>query len=303
MLARLLSALILLSSCSPAFADTPGQVINKLCATHTWFSQIQPGPGNINCTQPSYADLSGSAPATVWGTITGTLSNQTDLQSALNAKQATGNYITALTSDVTASGPGSVAATIASNAVSNAKFRQSAALSVVGNSTNATANVADIAAASDGQVIRRSGTAIGFGAVNLASANAVTGTLPNGNTTGSASAGASTLALRDANGVVELQVMNPINQQSGTTYTLVAADNGKTVQFTSGSAITLTIPSGLGAKFNCLIDQEGAGQITFSASGTTLHNAHSLTKTFGQYSVATVLATAANVFTLSGDMQ
>lgn len=35
--------------------------------------------------------------AIAWGSITGTLSNQTDLITALNAKQATGNYITSLT--------------------------------------------------------------------------------------------------------------------------------------------------------------------------------------------------------------
>jgi hypothetical protein len=44
------------------------------------------------------------------------------IQTQLNAKQATGNYITALTGDVTASGPGSVAATIANNAVVTAKI-------------------------------------------------------------------------------------------------------------------------------------------------------------------------------------
>lgn len=49
-----------------------------------------------------------------WGSITGTLSAQTDLQTALNGKQATGNYITATTGDVVATGPGSVAATLAS---------------------------------------------------------------------------------------------------------------------------------------------------------------------------------------------
>jgi len=70
---------------------------------------------------------------------------------------------------------------IATNAVANGDFRQSAALSVVGNSTNATADVADISAGSDGQVLRRSGTAIGFGQINLASSNAVTGSLPAAN--------------------------------------------------------------------------------------------------------------------------
>lgn len=104
-----------------------------------------------------------------------------NVRTQIAGKQPTGNYITALTGDVTASGPGSVAATIAANAVSNSKLRQSAGLSVIGNSTNSTANVADITAGTDNQVLRRNGTAIGFGAVNLASSNAVTGVLPLGN--------------------------------------------------------------------------------------------------------------------------
>jgi len=63
--------------------------------------------------------------------------------------------------------------TIANNAVTNAKFRQSAALSVVGNATNATANVADIAAGTDHNILRRSGTAIGFGSIDLSQTGAV----------------------------------------------------------------------------------------------------------------------------------
>lgn len=94
-----------------AFSDTPGQVINKVCPSHQWINSIVPGQPPT-CLQPGYSDLSGTAPAAVWGSIVGTLSNQTDLQSALNAKQNTGNYITALTGDVSASGPGSVAATV-----------------------------------------------------------------------------------------------------------------------------------------------------------------------------------------------
>lgn len=82
--------------------------------------------------------------------------------------------ITELTGDVTAGpGSGSQVATIANNAVTNAKFRQSTALSIVGNSTNGTANVADITAATDFTILRRSGTSIGFGSINLASSNAV----------------------------------------------------------------------------------------------------------------------------------
>jgi hypothetical protein len=89
----------------------------------------------------------------------------------------TGDQTITLTGDVTGSGTGSFAATIANNAVTYAKFQQVAGLSVVGNATNATANAANITAALDGQVLRRTGTAIGFGALDLTSANSVTGKL------------------------------------------------------------------------------------------------------------------------------
>lgn len=56
--------------------------------------------------------------------------------------------------------------TIGANKVTDAMLRQSAALSLVGRSANSTGNVADIAAASDGQVMRRSGTSIGFGDIS-----------------------------------------------------------------------------------------------------------------------------------------
>ena len=62
-----------------------------------------------------------------------------------------------------------------------ANLTQIAGLSVLGVTGNSTADVAAITAALDGQVLRRSGTSLAFGAVNLASTNAVTGTLPVGN--------------------------------------------------------------------------------------------------------------------------
>lgn len=81
--------------------------------------------------------------------------------------------IDGLIGDVLASGPGVVTATIASHAVTNAKFRQSVGLSLVGRSTSTTGDVADITAASDHQVLRRSGTSIGFGSIDLSQSNAV----------------------------------------------------------------------------------------------------------------------------------
>lgn len=71
--------------------------------------------------------------------------------------------------------------TISSNAVTNDKFRQSAGLSIVGRSASSTGNIADITAASDHQVLRRSGSTIGFGAIALNQGAAVTGILGIGN--------------------------------------------------------------------------------------------------------------------------
>lgn len=64
-----------------------------------------------------------------------------------------------LTGDVTTSG---AAATLANNAVSDAKLRDSAALSVIGRAANSSGDPGDIAAGIDGQVLRRSGTSLGF---------------------------------------------------------------------------------------------------------------------------------------------
>jgi hypothetical protein len=92
-----------------------------------------------------------------------------------------------------------------------------------------------------------------------------------------------------------------INDQTGTTYTLVAGDNGKVVVLDNASAVTVTVPSGLGAGFNCSFVQKGAGQVSFSASGTTINNRQSHTKTNAQYGVASIVAYAADTFVLAGD--
>jgi hypothetical protein len=62
-----------------------------------------------------------------------------------------------------------------------ANLAQGTALSVLGVTGNATADNASIAAGTDHQVLRRSGTTVAFGAVNLAQSAAITGTLPVGN--------------------------------------------------------------------------------------------------------------------------
>jgi hypothetical protein len=92
-----------------------------------------------------------------------------------------------------------------------------------------------------------------------------------------------------------------INAQTGTTYTLLSSDAGKVITLDNASAITLTVPTGLGANFNCTLVQLGAGQVTISGSGTTVSNRSSDTKIAGQYGVATLLSYADTTWVLAGD--
>ena len=82
-------------------------------------------------------------------------------------------------------------------------------------------------------------------------------------------------------------------------YSLTAADNGKVIQSTSASAITITIPTGLPTGFNCTVVQMGAGQITFA--GTYL-NRGTFTKSASQYSVVSILHLGSNNIIVTGEM-
>ena len=86
---------------------------------------------------------------------------------------------------VTFDGSGNVSSplTLATNVVSNTKFRQSAGLSLVGNSTNATANVADITATGANQVlmVNSAGTALTWSVPNLDSLSDVVVASPTTN--------------------------------------------------------------------------------------------------------------------------
>lgn len=82
-----------------------------------------PGNGSQVATLASGIDAAKIANGTVSNIEFQYLDGVTSaIQTQLNGKQATGNYITALTGDVTASGPGSVAATLANTAVSPGSY-------------------------------------------------------------------------------------------------------------------------------------------------------------------------------------
>ena len=82
-------------------------------------------------------------------------------------------------------------------------------------------------------------------------------------------------------------------------YSITSADNGKVLQSTSATAISIAIPTGLPTGFNCTIVQMGAGQITFT--GTYL-NRGGFTKSASQYSVISILHLGSNSIIVTGEM-
>jgi hypothetical protein len=82
-------------------------------------------------------------------------------------------------------------------------------------------------------------------------------------------------------------------------YSITSADNGKVLQSTSATAISIAIPTGLPTGFNCTIVQMGAGQITFT--GTYL-NRGTFTKSASQYSVVSILHLGSNNILVTGEM-
>ncbi len=91
-----------------------------------------------------------------------------------------------------------------------------------------------------------------------------------------------------------------VQTESGTSKTLAAADNGTIIVCSSNSAVTITVPASLPTGFNCMIIQSGSGQVSLSASSTTLNNRNG-TKTAGQHAIMTVVHLGSNAFVVSGD--
>jgi hypothetical protein len=89
-----------------------------------------------------------------------------------------------------------------------------------------------------------------------------------------------------------------------TAYTILSSDNGKILNFTGSSSITITVPTGLQTGFNCMIVQNGTGQITLSpvSVSVTINNRNGFNKTSGQYSIVTLVHMGANTFISSGEM-
>jgi hypothetical protein len=107
----------------------------------------------------------------------------------------------------------------------------------------------------------------------------------------------------DVTNINELQ----LNQQVGTTYTLVLADSGKLVEMNNASANTLTVPPNSSVAFpvgsQILVLQTGAGQTTVAAgAGVTVNSKDGNLKLSAQWCAATLIKRATDVWVVVGDL-
>ena len=98
-----------------------------------------------------------------------------------------------------------------------------------------------------------------------------------------------------------------LNPQTGTTYTLVAADSGKLVTSSNAAAVVITIPPSVfaaGEQIN--VQSIGAGLTSFAQGAGVTITSTGATATApilrAQYSACTIICTASNVFTVIGDL-
>ena len=99
-----------------------------------------------------------------------------------------------------------------------------------------------------------------------------------------------------------------LNAQTGTTYTLVAADASyKLVTASNAAAITVTVPPSIFTAGDVVnLQQIGAGQVTFAqGAGVTITSTGATAtapKLRAQYSTCSIICTASNTFTVIGDI-
>lgn len=84
-------------------------------------------------------------------------------------------------------------------------------------------------------------------------------------------------------------------------YTLSAADYGKTLLFSSSATQNITCSSGLDVGYNVTVIQAGTGQLNFSGSGVTLVNRFAHTSSAGQYSAVSVIVLNGTQYLVVGD--
>jgi len=149
-------------------------------------------------------------------------------------------------------------AKVAANAITDAKIRQGAARSVIGVAGNATADVADITAGTDGHILRRSGTSIAFG--QIVAAGITDGTITAAKLATGAVAGS---AYSDVSGII-----GRLSDGSGTVQSATTKVTHVTVYFTLATGVQsagVRIMTYAGSTALNSMDERGKLQIAMDA--------------------------------------
>jgi len=275
------------------------------------------GSGNISISS-----------AVAWGGVTGTLSNQTDLQTALDGKvdentAITGATKTKITYDakgLVTAGADATTADIADS--SNKRYVTDANLTVIQNTSGT--NTGDNATNSQYSGLAASKQDTLVSGTNIKTVNS-TSLLGSGNISVAPASGIDATAIADGTVTsTEFQYINSLTSNAQTqidaktnklittnrqtaSYTLVLSDADKLVEMNVGSANNLTVPLNSSVAFSTgtqiLLAQYGAGQTTVVAtSGVTIRSNGGKLKLNAQYSGATLVKIAENEWYLFGDI-
>jgi hypothetical protein len=254
--------------------------------------------------------------AVAWGGITGTLSTQTDLQTALDLKvdenaAITGATKTKITYDakglVTAGADlaagdlptGIDAAKISTGLISNAEFDYLNGLTD-NIQTQFTGKQDTLVSATNIKTIEGQ-SLLGSGNIDLAKGDVGLGNVDN---TSDANKPVSTATQTALDAKTNKLIVT--NRQTAS-YTLVLGDADKLVEINNASANNLTIPLNSSVAFatgtQILLAQYGAGQTTIVAtSGVTVRSNGAKLKLNAQYSGATLIKIDTNEWYLFGDI-
>jgi len=263
------------------------------------------GSGNISISS-----------AVAWGGVTGTLSNQTDLQTALDGKVDENTAITGATkTKITFDAKGLVtagadlaagdipsgidAAKISTGLISNAEFDYLNGLT--DNIQTQFTGKQDVLVSATNIKTIEGQSLLGSGNIDLAKGDVGLGNVDN---TSDANKPVSTATQTALDAKTNKLVVT--NRQTAS-YTLVLSDADKLVEMNVGSANNLTVPLNSSVAFSTgtqiLLAQYGAGQTTIVAtSGVTIRSNGAKLKLNAQYSGATLVKIAENEWYLFGDI-